>query len=141
MGLRGYVQLGACSRVLPHHAFPQVECTVTAPCLLVCWGRLEKVGSSILIRHNCCGRAIGKTACSWDKTSAKLASIDCRLSATSLAPVTCLSTAAAVEACKPSAPCIPLVKAGINLRGYLMHVFMHEIFLGRKMHELLLRLL
>jgi hypothetical protein len=81
-----------------------------------------------MIRCNRCGRAMGITACGWDKTAAKLASIDCRLGATMLVPATSSSAAAAVKACKPSAPHIALVKAEcINLRDYLMHVFMHEV--------------
>jgi hypothetical protein len=85
---------------------------------------------------------MGTTTGSQDKTTTKLASIDCRLGATSLASVTSLSAAAAVEACEPSAPCIALIKAEcVNLQDYLMHVFMHEVLLRCKMRKLLLHLL
>jgi hypothetical protein len=85
---------------------------------------------------------MGITASGWDKTTAKLVSIDCRLGATLLAPAMSSSAAAAVEVCKPSVPRITLLKAEcINLCNYLMHVFMHEILLGCEMGELLLRLL
>jgi hypothetical protein len=87
---------------------------------------VEKGGSSALIRRNCCGRAIGITVCGWDMTTAKLASLYCRLGATLLVPATSSSSATTVEACKPYAPHIALVKAEcFNLRHNLMHVFMH----------------
>jgi hypothetical protein len=58
------------------------------PCLMVCWGCVEKGGSSAMIRRNHCSRAMGITACGWDITTAKLASIDCCLGTTLLAPAT-----------------------------------------------------
>ncbi len=140
-GLRGYVHLGVVSLVLLHHTLPRVEYNATDPFdgLL---GARGKGGPSVLIRCNHCGRAMGITAYGWDKITAKLASIDCRSGATLLVPATSLSAAAAVEACKPSAPCIVLVKAEcINLHNYLMHVFMHEILIRRKMREVLLCLM
>jgi hypothetical protein len=128
-GLWGYVHLGECCCVLPDPNLPWVAGTATVlfedfP------GACGKGGSSTLIRCYRCGRAMGITACGRDNTTAKLASINCNLGTTLLAPATSLSKGAAVKAPKSSSPRIALVKAEcIYLRNYLMHVFMHEILL------------
>jgi hypothetical protein len=78
---------------------------------------------------------MGITVCGRDKTIAKLASINCYLGATLLAPATYLSLTTTVEACKPfKAECV-------NLRNYLLHVFMHGVLLRHEMCKLLLYLL
>ncbi len=132
------VHVAVSSRTMPSRGWNVLQ----RPRLTVCGGRLEKGGSSALIWCNCCSRAMGITTSGWDKTTAILASIDCHFGATLLAPATSSSTAAAGEACEPSVPRIAVVKFEcVNLRNYLMHIFMQEILLGPNMRELLICLL
>jgi hypothetical protein len=103
-------------------------------------GRVETGGASALghtsIRHYRCGRARGKTACGWGKTTSKLAAIECRLGATLLAPVASVTASTAVKVPKSSPPHIALVKADcVNLSNNLVHVLMHEILLQSEVWE------
>jgi hypothetical protein len=93
------------------------------------------------IGHNPQGKAWGESADSWGKSAVhmKLAPIENRRGDTLHAPSTITFAASVAIAHGTSLSSIALVKTErIYLSNDLMHVFMHQIFLGSKMRELLL---